>query len=617
MDATIRVHDHPIAHVAFAVDDGIEFINAAGRRLFGLRPNDPVEQWADLFSEAPPQIPVGDVPLVATVLLRRGTRHVLRLWQVAEIVGSPKRRVVALEDVSRLQATLVQLEESETSFRDMAENVPGALFRYLLRKDGSDAVLYMSPRCLDLWEVPAERVMEDASPLWEVVHPDDLPAMAGSVQTSAATLDAWFHEWRITTASGKRKWLQGSGRPRRLGNGDTVWNSLILDVSERKAKEESERLLRAQLRSAQQLDALGRLAGGIAHDFNNLLTVILGTADVAIDEAVPGTPMADLLAEIRLAADRSAALTRQLLAFARQQPGDVTSVVLPAHFRRLLPLLRRVLGEASVLDDALPETLPPIRIDPVQLDQVFANLVVNARDAMPDGGRVTVEARLLEDTTMVELVVRDTGRGMTAETRDRIFEPFFSTKSAERGTGLGMSIVFGVIRQAGGTIQVESVVGQGTTFRLRFPVAPAQGAESAAPVPSGNDGHRATARLRAEQPVLVIEDDEQVRRFVVRTLQEAGLDVLGFASGSEALAAGPTSSLIVSDVRMPGMSGPEFLQRYSERVGRVPVLFMSGYVGDQATLAALEAHSDRVLAKPFTAHQLLEHVAQTLGVKPE
>jgi signal transduction histidine kinase/CheY-like chemotaxis protein len=401
----------------------------------------------------------------------------------------------------------------------------------------------------------------------------------------------------------------------------------ILQIFANRAGAELERLradaaVRAmgeQLAHAQKMEGIGRLAGGVAHDFNNLLTVILSHAHLAEAELREGDPLRELVAPIREAAQRASTLTRQLLAFARRQVIQPRVVELGAVVREMSGLLQRVLGETIAVQTELADGLWPVRIDVGQLEQVLVNLAVNARDAMSRGGRLTIGAAnepVAEDGAAqrgvpagdwVRLSVVDTGHGMDAETLRRAFEPFFTTKG-ERGTGLGLATCHGIVQQAGGRIRVESAPGAGAAFHLFLPRhAGAASAEPERPV-------RTPPLSRAT--VLVLEDEDSVRATAVRSLQRVGYRVLAAANGAEALriaAEAGRIDLLFTDVVLPGMGGREVAERLVERQPGVRVLFATGYVDDEALLAAAVAGSATVLHKPYTPDALALRVSDVLA----
>ncbi len=385
-----------------------------------------------------------------------------------------------------------------------------------------------------------------------------------------------------------------------------------------------ERTLEAQLRQAVKMEAIGQLAGGIAHDFNNMLTAIRGYAELVDAEIPPrDVEVRDDLAQIILTADRAAALTRQLLAFARKQVAE-PSVLDPAGvIDGLAPMLRRLLGEhVELVLDARP-AIGWILIDPHQLEQVLLNLAVNGRDAMPGGGTLTIGVAEVEVDAAdrkawphlapgphVELVVADTGLGMTRQTLDRVFEPFFTTKAPGHGTGMGLAMVHGIVTGAGGEIMAESVPGGGATFRLRFPRRDAPGD----PDRDSADGGAVPA---GRGTVLLVEDEPTVRAFAARCLRDLGYLVVDAAGGPAAVELadrpGFHADLLVTDMAMPGMPGTELARTLAAVHPGLPVLFVSGYA--DATLVG-EGWMDGAsgfLAKPYTRESLGRAVAEALA----
>jgi signal transduction histidine kinase len=392
----------------------------------------------------------------------------------------------------------------------------------------------------------------------------------------------------------------------------------LRDAEARRERARSQAMLEDQLRQAQKMEAVGQLAGGIAHDFNNLLTAILGYCELLTDQLGPDKRIGEDLREIMRAAERAAALTRQLLAFSRRQVLTVEPIDLNLVIRGMETMLTRLLGERIRIGTELAHGLPTVMADATQLEQVVLNLAVNARDAMPDGGDVTLRTRNLgagvagsdpDVPVWVELTVSDTGTGMSAETRSRIFEPFFTTKERGRGTGLGLAAVHGIVTQLHGSIGVESVVGQGTTFRIVLPATPLPASSATATAPIG--------RLPAGVgTVLVVEDQRGVRAFIKLALQRFGYRVLEADSAETALRLVEQTDhpihLLLTDVVLPKMAGSELAERLRETVPGLPVLFMSGYTQDVSTAQGFLKPGVHLLEKPFTMHALLTKIRQLL-----
>ncbi len=393
------------------------------------------------------------------------------------------------------------------------------------------------------------------------------------------------------------------------------YDGAVSDITERKRLEE-------QLRQAQKMEAVGKLAGEVAHDFNNLLTAISGYAEALTDYLPSSSPAHEDAEEITRAAQRAAALTRQLLAYSRQQILAPQVLELPLVVDRLGAMLRRLIGEdvRLVIQHSPGESF--VRVDRGQIEQVLLNLVVNARDAMPDGGTITISTAPVEVDQALDgaprdvapgphvcLTVADTGTGMDEATRRRAFDPFFTTKAQGKGTGLGLSTVYGIVRQSEGGVLLESTPGSGTTVRVYLPRVHEQpgdllpdSREKPAPETGG--------------VILVVEDEELVRDLVCRTLRRAGYSVLVAEDGEAALRVSggfPSAiDLMVSDVIMPRMGGRELADRITASRPGLPILFVSGYANEATGASGILARGAEYLQKPFTPSMLLERVREML-----
>ncbi|GAB4254727.1 MAG: hypothetical protein Kow00109_30040 [Acidobacteriota bacterium] len=397
---------------------------------------------------------------------------------------------------------------------------------------------------------------------------------------------------------------------------------LVERTRQREAAEQELRKKEEQLNRSQRLEAVGQLAGGIAHDFNNFLTVIMGFGDLLREGIPPGSPLRQHVDTIMNVAERAATLTRQLLAFSRRQVLKPKVVVLNSVITEVQMLLVRLLGENVKLVTQFDPRLSPVRVDPGGIEQVIVNLALNARDAMVDGGTLKIEtanvelAREYVDSfgrlapgRYVLLKVSDTGHGMTKETQERIFEPFFTTK--KKGTGMGLATVYGIVKQSGGSIFVESEVGVGTTFRIFFPpVDQDVELEPAVPVPA------AEAVENGSETVLVAEDEEEILALVEQVLKQVGYRVLTARNGEEALNKAVsyqgTIHLLLTDAVMPVLNGRELVERLRPHRPNMKVLFMSGYTGSGILHRAVAGQDVAFLAKPFTPNQLARKVQEVL-----
>jgi two-component system, cell cycle sensor histidine kinase and response regulator CckA len=376
--------------------------------------------------------------------------------------------------------------------------------------------------------------------------------------------------------------------------------------------------LEAQLRQSQKMEAVGRLAGGVAHDFNNLLTVITGYAAMLREEEAI-RPVLPEIEQIEKAAARAAALTHKLLAFSRKQVLQLQIVSPNAIVSGMEELLRRLIGENIRLVTVLGSGVSPVRADPHQVEQVIMNLAVNARDAMPSGGRLVIETRNVELAAgfrslrpgrYVVMSVVDSGHGMDEQTAARAFEPFFTTKEKGKGTGLGLSTVYGIVQQSGGEVTVETAPGAGATFRVYLPAAEAAD-ERFYPEPPSASPEAATGTI------LLVEDEPALRLLIMKTLADAGYIVLEAANAEEAMALAVASrpiDMLLTDVIMPGMSGPDLVAWLRLSRPRCVILYMSGYDNELIDQKTLERTAS-FLAKPFTPRALLSKIATLLAFR--
>lgn len=401
--------------------------------------------------------------------------------------------------------------------------------------------------------------------------------------------------------------------------------AIATDVTDRRVAELRRLRMDTQLERGRRLEAVGKMAGGVAHDFNNLLAVVLNYADFVAD-ALPGdSPHQQDLAEIRRAGERGASLTRQLLIFSRREVATPGLVNLNDVLGNLDKLLRRTLGEDVDLRIVPAPDLYTVEADAGQIEQALVGMAMNAREAMPNGGSLTIETEnsyydedyadanpQAEVGHFVRVTISDTGGGISPEHKERIFEPFFTTKATGTGTGLGLAAVHGVMANAGGHISVYSEPGLGSVFRLHFPAAATEGETLA--IPEAADA--ASLPVKPGTKVLLAEDDEAVRRVSLRVLERAGFEVVACQDGQDAierLEAGERFALLLTDVVMPRVSGRELANRAADLDARMPVLFMSGYTEDIISSHDVLSGDVTLLRKPFNADDLLAHVNRALG----
>ena len=401
----------------------------------------------------------------------------------------------------------------------------------------------------------------------------------------------------------------------------------IQDITELKQAEEKLNSLQKQFQQAQKMEAVGRLTGGIAHDFNNLLTIIKGYSQLSLIGLREGKSLKENIEEIHKASERATDLTRQLLAFSRNQIMEMKVLDLNLLLSNLDKMFRRAIGEDIELVSVLADDLGRVKADPSQIEQVIMNLVVNARDAMPSGGKLTIETVNVELDELyihryigaapgryVELSVSDTGTGMSPEVKDHIFEPFFTTKEKDKGTGLGLSVVYGIVMQTGGNIWVYSEPGQGTVFKIHLPRVDE-------PLQELKEKVEVAELPRGSETVLVVEDDDQLRKLIVQVLQTQGYQALEASCGDDALVIYKERKepihLLLTDVVMPKMSGVHLVERCRELGREFKVLYMSGYVENVIIYHEVLVTGVNYIRKPFTVHGLARKVREILDQDPK
>jgi PAS domain S-box-containing protein len=478
---------------------------------------------------------------------------------------------------------------------------------------GDNGVIEWSETMGAIFGVPAGDLPATRERLLEVIHPDDRDEVAACLRRESADLREHEIHFRPLRPDGEPKWVLS--RSRLVTNGAGRLVGVCLDVTEQKQ-------LEAQLTQAQKMDAIGKLAGGIAHDFNNLLTAILGFGNELLESIGADDPRRKHVEQILQAGQRAADLTAQLLAFSRQQLVQPVIVDINQVVEDSVVLLRRLIGENIRLETVAAPQPATVRADPVQLQQILMNLSINARDAMPEGGRLTIEVANVElgehsgephydvvPGPYVQIAVIDTGVGITDVVRARMFEPFFTTKKRGEGTGLGLATVYGAVKQCGGYIRASAEPGKGTAFRVYLPrvtgdaIAPAVTAPPAA-ASAGNE------------TVLLVEDEPAVRQLARMILERGGYRVVEAGTAEEAetthLTHAGSIPLLVTDVVLPGSSGPDLFQRLSIRDPKLRVLYMSGYTDDAVFRTGRLQHGVAFVQKPFTADVLRKKVREVL-----
>ncbi len=532
----------------------------------------------------------------------------MTITPVRDPAGKIGHFIAIKQDVSDRQRTEQALRESEGKFRALAESAAAAIFI-----SQGDRMVYANAATAHILGVDPQGLL--GREFWDFIHPDsrELVRERREVRLRGSEVLSRY-EMKILTAEGKERWIdftatmvEWEGKPAVLGT--------AFDVTERKKLEE-------QFRQAQKMEAVGRLAGGIAHDFNNLLGVIIGYSELLLETPAVGDPaVRRKIDEIHKAATRAASLTRQLLAFSRQQVLEPRVLSVNTVVAEMEKMLRRLIGEDIELVTRLDDGLGLVKADPGQLEQVLMNLAVNARDAMPRGGRLLLQTSNVDvDETMARqratfkpgryalLSVSDTGVGMEDEVRAHLFEPFFTTKEKGKGTGLGLATVYGIVKQSGGYIWVYSEPGRGSTFKIYLPRVDETDQEiRPAPVE--------LETLHGTETVLVVEDEDSLRQLMCEFLGQSGYTVLQAGDATAALAiAGKHSEirLLVTDVVLPGRSGRELAEELQKERPDIKVVYVSGYTDDAMLRHGIDDPGVAFLQKPFSRDALLRKVRATL-----
>jgi PAS domain S-box-containing protein len=548
------------------------------------------------------------------VPLTIGTTLIVAVLTIVRQVGHLRRveSRVAVREAERdaAQSERAQVEER---YRGLVQSISAVVWR----ADPSDFhYTFVSDQAEALLGYPVAAWTTDPEFWVHHLHPEDRVSTVKTCRDAIAAGRSHEIRYRMVSATGEAVWVSDSMRVLSDPRGGTEVVGVMVDISEQKRMEDD-------LRQSQKMEAVGGLAGGIAHDFNNLLGVITGYAELVQRALEPDDRAYSRVGEILKAAERAAGLTRQLLAFSRRQVVQPKVLDLKEAVHALEPMLKRILGEAVRLVTWFAPDEVTVNADPGQLEEIVMNLATNARDAMPRGGRLTVHiARARLDEAFVRshpgaragafalLEVSDEGTGMDPATLTHIFEPFFTTKEVGRGTGLGLATVYGIVKQNGGFIDVESAPGAGSTFKVYLPEA-----EGSAPLAVADAVTGSGAAAGGSETILLLEDEDGLRAIAREILEDAGYRILEARNVGEgvALASRPSASIdaILSDVVMPGASGPQGVTLIRAIHPRVRILYMSGYPDLDQHDGAL-GPGDEMLAKPFTADALLKRIREVL-----
>jgi PAS domain S-box-containing protein len=554
----------------------------------------------------------------AVEAMRAGARDYLLKGNLARLHVAVRRELEEAANRRQQRATREQVRRERLRLATAVEASGAGVFEYRVP---ADATAYHSPRWTEILGYEEDELPGGASfPDWAFshVHPDDL-AMVKKARRDFVEGRSAKYQVEIRMRHKQGHWVDvavlANAAERDAAGRAVHVVGVMLDLTEPKH-------LESQLREAQKMEAVGRLAGGVAHDFNNLLTVIFSFGSFVLEQLRPGEPVYRDIEEILKAAQRAESLTGQLLAFSRHKTVAPRVVGLNQVISEIDRMIRRLLGADIDFRTQLSEDLWNVRIDPDVFEQVLVNLAINARDAMPEGGKLTIESQNAQldesyhqihgtDIPAGEYVVvslSDTGSGMDAATQARIFEPFFTTKEPGKGTGLGLSTCYGIVRQAGGYIWVYSELGKGTTFKIYLPRCAAEASVDVEAPPA--------ATLHGSETILVAEDNEQVRQLIVRALARYGYRVMEAADGEQAMRRCATSrqpiDLLLTDLVMPGLSGKELAERVVATRPDIRVLFTSGYSANAIAHRGELAPGAQMLHKPFTPDALVRRVREAL-----
>ncbi len=522
--------------------------------------------------------------------------------------------VIEITEQKRAQEAL---RESEERLRIAMEGNSEGVWDWDIRKGPA----VFSPGYARMLGYEPEEFAKDYDAWRALVHPDDIGAVDRAHADHIYGGRKFRVELRMRKKTGDWCWIlsRGAGVERDAEGNAVRMIGTHMDITEQKLAEQEKTRLQEQLQQAQKLESVGRLAGGIAHDFNNLLTVINGYSDLLLRELTPDNPHHEIITEIRKVGSRAAALTRQLLAFSRKQVLHPQPLIIDPVVRDLQHMISRLLGEDMELKLELNSGEAAVFVDPGQLDQVLMNLIVNARDAMPAGGKLTIATKTLslaepgqaedEKHSWVAIEVRDTGEGMNEDVRKHLFEPYFTTKERGKGSGLGLSTIHGIIAQSGGRIEVESAPGAGSSFRIYLPKL-----QEPFSLPRSLEG---ITRLTGSETVLVVEDEPQVRSYTCAALKAYGYRVLAAGNAQDAQVIFEREmagiDLVLTDVVMPGLSGRDLAAKLAQLQPTVRILYMSGYTSDIITSHGVLEEGLVLLEKPFSPEELALKLREVLG----
>ena len=575
----------------------------------------PLPEYRPMMDRALRELMEDGTPYDLTFKIRQADSGAIRMIRALARYDEEENRVHGvIQDITEQKRAEEALRDSEEQLRRVIQESNDAI--YILYQDRFDLV---NQRFCELTDITPEELSDPGFTFWDLVAPESRPLIEERQRKRNRGEEVpALYGFSIRSFRGRTVHVEASVTEIDYRAGKAVMG-ILRDITEQKAMEE-------QLRQAQRMESLGRLSGGVAHDLNNLLSPILGYGEMLLEEPWSEEERKESAGEIVRAATRARDLVRQLLAFSRKQTLKFRSVDLNVLLEDFEPLLRRAIRENLTLEIQREAPLPSIEADIRQLEQVVMNLCVNAQDAMPGGGRLSLRTGAVDlDEAYAEtragvtpgqyvlLAISDTGQGMSPSTQERIFEPFFTTKEQGKGTGLGLATVYGIVKQHGGNIWVYSEPGKGTTFKCYFPVAGSPGPSSR---PIEDDEPEA---LEGDETVLVVEDDDMVRTLAKSILEKRGYRVLSAPTGEAGVELldrhqGPLD-LLLTDIVLPGMNGRDLSERASARFPGVRTLFMSGYTDEVISHHGVLQKGIAFIQKPFSVRDLASRIRQMLDQK--
>ena len=538
-------------------------------------------------------------------------------------------------DTTEFRKAQAEREEALVRLEKIAKEVPGVVFQFRLRPDGTSCLPYASEGIRELYSIAPEDLQQDAAHLFAMHHPDDQAKMDESIRKSAREQSPWKQEFRLLTKDGRTRWISGNSIPEREPDGSTLWHGFLADVTDRKDAEAAHEALQAQLRESQKLEAVGTLAGGIAHDFNNILAIILSNTELA-QLKINGVPIQGVdanLEEIRKAGVRAKCLVNQIISFSRRQQTDLKPTQLALVVEESIRLLRALFPARVSLQVNQADEVPLILADATLMEQVIINLATNSMQAMQGrAGQIDItldcvvtasgnqsQSESSQPNPMVRLVVSDNGCGMDAAVQARIFEPFFTTKNVGEGTGLGLSVVHGIVSSHGGTISVESKPNEGTSFTICLPTISSR--QASTPAASDGPANTGTKEVEAKQThsphILIVDDDEPVLTSFKFLLEHLGYLVSDYTNSREAFEAfcvDPSEfELVLIDYNMPGLCGIDMARKLRSMRSNLPIAITSGYIDSELRAQASALGVQDIIPKPCEIADLKAIVSRLLA----